>query len=169
LALYDQNKAIIANTIAFSETLPKKNNLVYAHLLLPHDPYFTDSLGHLIDTTYTNKEAEHHAYLNYQQYANLEMKNMVNALVKNDPDAIVVIMSDHGFRDYPKNKTHLTFNNFLAVRFPDKQYQAMKAVKSNINVFRVVLNQYFNQHLPLLQDRLFFVDEKENRFTEKGL
>lgn len=140
----------------------------YAHLLLPHEPYFTDSVGKLLPQQQIHdKRTENAAYLEYLTYTNTRMKQLADSLVKQHPESIIILQSDHGWRDYPKAHESFFYNNFMSVYLPEQQYDQVKQVKSNVNLFRVLLNQYFQQELPLLKDSCFFVDEVNNKFETR--
>lgn len=166
LETYNNNLNLYDKTIYSSRISKHMNNIfTYTHLLIPHKPYFTDSLGNLQSVILDNYFAEHTKYLDYLKFANTKMIMLTDSLIKYDSTALIIIMSDHGYRDYPDMHSNLIYNNFLAVRFPDSNYSQIDKVKSNVNVFRVILNQYFNQQLPMLKDSFFFVDEDKNKFT----
>ncbi|GAB2815709.1 sulfatase-like hydrolase/transferase [Ferruginibacter profundus] len=137
-------------------------NFVYAHLLLPHPPIFCDSVGNYLptETIFDPKAAANKAlYLSYLKYANTKMQGIIESIGNNDPGAIVIVMSDHGYRDYDiGDRTEpLHFNNICAVHFPDSNYLPMKPQWSNVNFFRYLLNCEFNQKLPYLADSAIFL------------
>jgi hypothetical protein len=49
------------------------------------------------------------------------------------------------------------FPNLNAIYFPDKNYKDLYSEMSPVNTFRVIFNNYFGQHLPLLKDSSVFV------------
>lgn len=168
LRVFHQNKNIIQETINLSKYNAVKQQFAYSHLLLPHAPFFSDSTGKNFLPLLNSYNNLPDRYLNYLKFANKNIVLMVDSLTYYDKNSIIILMSDHGYRDYPDSLNRFIYNNFLAVRFPDSNYSEIKKVKSNVNVFRVILNQYFNQQLPLLKDSLFFIDEEKNKFDLKG-
>ena len=167
LHTHQQNNEIIEKIMDRSAMKDKEPFFLTAHLLLPHEPVFTDSTGKLY-----NMEFEHHTSdtsqraFEYLKYTNVRMMQLSDAIVKNDPGAIIILYSDHGYRDTPEENKFLYCNNFLAIRLPDSDYSQIRNIRSNVNLFRVIFNQYFGQHLPLLKDTSFSIDEERNRFTE---
>jgi len=57
---------------------------------------------------------------------------------------------------YSRFKKGRCLSQFLCIYFPDKDYHRLYEGMSNVNSFRVVLDQYFGQSLPLLPDHSIF-------------
>ncbi len=67
------------------------------------------------------------------------------------------MMSDHGFRSiagkqFPK---HLRLNNICKVYFPNSNYYKMPDTITNVNFFRFLFNNQFNQNFSFLADSTF--------------
>jgi hypothetical protein len=134
---------------------------VYAHLLMPHPPIFCDSMGNKLpaEQVFDPRLAANKAYfISYLKYANKKMETMVEAISKTDPGAVIIVMSDHGYRDYdigdriePQH-----FNNICAVHFPGSNY-AVQPPSSNVNLFPYIFNYSFNQKIPYLPDSSIFL------------
>ena len=136
----------------------------YAHFNMPHPLVFYDSAGNYLSTaqifdpqTYYNKPV----ILSYIKYTNTKIKKLVEVICKKDTGAIVIVMSDHGYRGYNNNNSPvaLVFDNICAVRFPDKNYIAFKDKWSNVNFFRYLLNSQFHQNIPYLKDSSIFLKD----------
>jgi Sulfatase len=159
-----RNNAFIEKQLL--ETNPVKNSpqFIYAHFNMPHTPFFYDSLGNpLANATIFNESlhGDKSLALSYLKYANTKIKTLVEVICKKDSNAIVVVMSDHGWRGY-KTKgviTPLYFNNICALRFPNKNYLSMKESWSNVNFFRYLFNTQFNQKMPYLIDSSIFLSD----------
>jgi membrane-anchored protein YejM (alkaline phosphatase superfamily) len=150
-------------TMQLAKQRNDKPHFVYAHLLLPHQPYFTDSLGNVLDIeTQEKNKYQASPYLQYLQYANSKIQEMAKSIVQADSNSIIILISDHGYPDYPKAEQDLVFNNFLAIHVPDNKYNQLQNIKSNVHLFPVLLNTYFHQQIPLLKDSLFLIDEEHN-------
>jgi hypothetical protein len=139
--------------------------LVYAHFNMPHAPFFYDSTGKPLSNEQVFSEDfynERGLFLSYLKYTNTKMEGMVNAICTKDPTAIVIVMSDHGFRHYSdiNQANPLYFDNICAVRFPNKNYAAMKEKWSNVNFFPYLFNSQFNQQIPYLADSSIFLRDK---------
>ncbi|MEP7144547.1 MAG: sulfatase-like hydrolase/transferase [Ferruginibacter sp.] len=163
----DRNNKMIEKEL--SDANPKISpapKFVYAHFNMPHPPIFCDSSGNNLSAsqifdpvTYTNKQA----FLSYLKFANKTIEKLVEDLSKADKNAIVIVMSDHGYRGYNNNNVNdpLLFDNFCAVRFPDKNYLTVKEKWSNVNFFMYLFNCEFNQAIPYLDDRSIFLKDKK--------
>lgn len=136
---------------------------VYGHLPMPHHPYFFDSHGNemplekLEDSHKTNKAA----YIEYLLYSNKKFLELIDYILKNSKKPpIIILMSDHGYRQYTEKTDHkYYFMNLNAVYLPGKDYSRFYDGMTNINQFRVILNTQFGQTLPLLKDSTTFLFE----------
>lgn len=141
-------------SIAKHSTVPK---FCYAHLLLPHEPYYKDSVGNYIAL---KKDAMYNKalYVSYLKYTNSIIKSTVTGIVEKDAAAIIIIMSDHGFNTQEvRYYTPSTYNNIFAVRFPDQKFDTSISKISNVNFFRYVFNAQFQQTIPYLKDSTIWV------------
>ncbi len=92
---------VIGETAASDSGRPK---FTYAHFFLPHSPFYKDSSGKDISLKYQLQDMPESAkvglYLGFIKYTNTVLIPMVANMIKNDPQAIIIIMSDHGLRDH---------------------------------------------------------------------
>lgn len=147
-----------------NESLLHKNDqpaFYYAHLVMPHAPYFRDSTGALI---YKHDEKEVSIndtkyFLSYLKYTNTVIRSLVNNIVQHDPSAILIVMSDHGFRDYNHHKEfHLpSFDNICAIRSPANNNLPYKDSLSTVNFFRYLFNSGYGQQIPYLKDSSIWI------------
>ncbi|MBK6633817.1 MAG: hypothetical protein IPG38_05445 [Chitinophagaceae bacterium] len=75
-------------------------SVFYAHFFLPHGQYFRDSTGAFNRPEQISDLYNKSLYLSYLKYTNTIINGLVKNINANDPGAIVIIMSDHGFYDY---------------------------------------------------------------------
>ncbi|MFT3701585.1 MAG: sulfatase-like hydrolase/transferase [Agriterribacter sp.] len=136
--------------------------MVYAHLYLPHYPYFYTADGKAYPddelyrvSAYTDKSM----FKAYIQYSNTKLLEVIERIERADKkkNTIIILQSDHGFDDIDTSRPGDAFRNYKAVYFPDRNYKALYDSMSNVNTFRVVLNKYFHQHLPMLKDSSFYM------------
>jgi hypothetical protein len=136
------------------------SSFVYAHLEMPHFPYFFDSSGHAYPEKVVfgpemirNKER----FKNYIGYTNRRLGALAdNLLSSTNGKAIIIIQSDHGLNDIPGSKKNDAFRNYTAIYFPDRDYRLLPDTMSNVNTFRIIFNKYFGQRLPLLPDSTIY-------------
>lgn len=142
----------------------KKPQFVYAHFYMPHSPYYYDKDGNEKDNPTIYSELHDRpitAYLDYVTYTNGRIREMVNAIMQDDPSGIIVLLSDHGNRKNakPPMPVHI-FQNLNAVYYPDRNYSSLYDSITNVNMFRVILNKNFNQQFQLLKDTSIFLEDK---------
>ncbi|MBL7766919.1 MAG: sulfatase-like hydrolase/transferase [Chitinophagaceae bacterium] len=161
LQVHHQNNRAIQDLL--SQQWPEHTgpHFSYTHLMLPHEPFFTDSTGRLYNEQYDQKDSLTKVK-DYIRYTNKRMIEIAKALHKR-PNAIVLLLSDHGYRDYPDSLNGFKFDNFMAISLPDQQYDEIRNIRTNVNIFRFIANRFLNQKLPMLPDQRFLIDEEKNR------
>jgi hypothetical protein len=154
------NQNITDSLLRFSLTKKEPGRkFVYAHLEMPHFPYFFDSTGKAYpdDQVYgpsmiTDKEH----FKNYLGYTNKKLIEIISSiLTQTKGQAVIILQSDHGFPDITKRID--AFRNYAAYYFPDQEYASLYDGMSNVNTFRVLFNKYFGQQLPLLPDSTVYI------------
>lgn len=134
------------------------------HLLLPHSPFFFDRSGNRRDQKIIFKEDDYNtpsSYLQYVEYTNLILKDVVDTIQFNNPKAVIILMGDHGYRLKTKDPFPLHhFNNLNAVYFPDHDYKGLYSDISGCNQFRVIFNKLFYQNFPLIKDSSIYIVDK---------
>ncbi|MEO6254500.1 MAG: sulfatase-like hydrolase/transferase [Ferruginibacter sp.] len=129
----------------------------YAHFMMPHWPYYRDSTGTYHPDEFIAKSNllnDRPLFLSYLKYTNTVIESLIENITGKDPGAIVIIMSDHGFRYYKNTNPVEPFNfdNICAVRFPNKNYPGVSEKWSAVNIFRYVFNAQYGQQLPYQKD-----------------
>lgn len=128
---------------------------VYTHLMMPHFPYYYNSRGDLndINSIEPKNMTNDSLYLEYLQYVNGQVLNLMKRIISSDENAIIILLSDHGYR-YAKNDS-LKTSNLSALYDPQKKITGYYQNISNVNIFRVLFNDLFKADLPLLPDKHF--------------
>jgi hypothetical protein len=143
-------------------TAPVANSprMVLTHLMPPHPPfvlgqdpdYLRDCFPRckLWETTVEETGMSEGEYASRLRMQVTELNEMVAPaiadVVSANPDAIVIVMSDHGARHH-SDATEEHFDVFLAARTPDAE-DALPEDISVVNVFRRVLSSTFDESLP---------------------
>jgi hypothetical protein len=157
-----KNKTRMEATLRSS--IGKKSNrpqFYYTHLMLPHSPFVLDRNGRSVGLDYyldpDRSRGIKRGYLENLLYCNKIIIPFLDTLVKaSSQPPVIILMSDHGFRHSGvAEKYH--FMNLNAVYFPDRRYKGFYDGLTNVNQLRVLLNNRFNQHLPLLKDSTAFL------------
>lgn len=153
---------------------------VFAHVMLPHDPFVFDADLNPIypQTRYVvaaypkwenpNAEEYYEGYRNHLQAFNTLALDAIDEIQKNHPDTIILLQGDHGSRynkikeyngegweKYVQEEMGILNAYYLPGVDPSK---ALYPSISSVNSFRVVLNEYFGENLDLLEDHSYFED-----------
>lgn len=155
--------------------------LIFAHLLVPHEPYNFNADGSLATATAEDNvgQSVRNKYLGQVGFINTQMKQIVsNIQQQSGGKAVVIFNSDEG--PYPQfiNSTgldpsgegaveggvipgdmskwnqdwlHMKFGVLQAVHIPAATPEDL-ANLTNVNIFRIILNRYAGYGLPYLPD-----------------
>jgi chromate transport protein ChrA len=141
----------------------QKPRFIYAHLTMPHYPYYFDRNGKPFPVETLTEENKYNKaqFVEYLQWCNGKYLQIVDhILAKSKTPPIILLMGDHGFRHFKEpvdNAYHFMALN--SVYFPNKNYSSFYKGMSNVNQFRIVLNTQFGQKLTLLKDSTSFLLE----------
>ncbi len=146
-------------------TLENKTNpqFVYTHFLMPHYPFLYDSSGNknALQTIFKDRAwLVKEDYISYLKYCNKKMVEMERKIIEKDPGAIIILLSDHGFRYEGSHNDKSEFNNFCAVRNLSTSNNHSTATISNVNLFRYIFNTTYKQSIPYLTDSMVFLKEQ---------
>ena len=154
-------------------TTKNKPRFIYAHLMLPHEPYYLDSLGNQINDTavYMNYILPEKGYFDQLAFCNKLLREIISSSVANsEKQKVIIIEGDHGIRfhnqvaskEMPARTTWSDgeFYNLNAYYFSDRDYQHLYKTISPVNSFRVILNKYFCGNFPMLKDSSFYMRQK---------
>ena len=139
---------------------------VFAHFLTPHGPYVHDRNGDYLSLENQKSMGNKKSYVNQIMYLNGRIEIFVSELLKSSEVLpIIIIQSDEGpFTTYStkgldknvteslKQKFQILNAFFLPGIEPDQLYSHITPV----NTFRIVLNQYFDTDLEILEDRHYY-------------
>jgi hypothetical protein len=147
--------------IAAREAIPPK--FVYTHLMMPHYPYYFDSHGRALafDSLVEGRQQDQHNYVEYLQYCNRKILQLTDDILKMSSSPPLIILSgDHGFRYFPKKEDHkYCFMNLMAIYLPAGDYHNFYSNMSAANLFPVIFNTQFQQHIPLQKDSTIYLWE----------
>lgn len=155
---------------------------VFAHLLVPHDPYVFDRDGSFMDRAQVAAQGAHESYRRQLSYVNDRMLALVDRiLAESGPDAIVMLQGDEGpfperyqanewgftWRDATDAELEEKFGILYAMRVPhaDLEAHGFHDALTPVNAFRIIFNAAFGTDLELLPDRTW-AHEDLYRFYE---
>jgi len=154
------------NELLYNQTLAAagktgRPKFVFTHLMMPHFPYFYNENGQptAYDALFSLENKQQ--YLSYLKYTNKKFLVLIDGILRSsERPPLLVLMSDHGFRDYnDPNRQDYTFMNLCAVYNPGASINPIHQRRSNVNLFREILNTRFAQKLPLLKDTTIFLKD----------
>jgi hypothetical protein len=146
------NYGIFNGLEKIQSTLDKKPKFIYAHIMMPHPPYYFDAEGNRTDFSYSNDGKNMHKYLEQLKYTNKLLMETVSSILNSAKQPpVIIVQSDHGFRSYEGyDKLEIEHSTLSCFYFPDKDYSMLNDSLKTINTFRIIFNKYFNQNLKLI-------------------
>jgi len=159
----DFNNAVIDSLMRIPWQQTASPKFVYAHVYLPHPPFFYDENGSENDLTTILDEKSQESkslFVSYLKYTNKVAIRIIDQVMQaSGGNALIILQSDHGFRDFEERRLNprLFFKNYAAFYFPDKNYSSLYDTMSNINTFPIIFNKYFGTNIPLRKDTSVFV------------
>ena len=165
---------------------------VFAHLLMPHDPYYFNADGSLSNISGNDNYGAplKQKYVGQVKFVNDQMKNILTAIDKNSGGkAVVVLQSDEGPYPNQLNDQQLDFatssselgkgdmtkwspanlrmkyGNLAAYHIPAADFSrpAVADAADNANVFRLVFNSYFGYDFGYLPDCYYAYPDGRDR------
>jgi len=145
-----------------SSKLEKSNLFTLGYYDFPHLPYIVDENGNKTNASDRSNLRDPVPYCKQFIYANKKILEMVTGIIENDPDSILILQSDHGFR----LPTHLRYwygieDYDLEVEAPFEKnilntvYYQGKDIDienlSGLNTLKVVLNKLLETDLQIIK------------------
>ena len=152
--------------------LPQRdgNLFVFAHLVVPHLPYTFGPNGEV--PAFQGKNATHEeigaAYVDQVKFVNKEILKVIDTLMQDSEiPPVIIVQGDHGplpdLTEEPSQRLPILNAYYLPGVQTDK---ILYPSVSPVNSFRVVLNSYFVQNLPLLEDLSYFGPEEDRNANQ---
>lgn len=157
----------------------------FTHILAPHPPFVLDAQGNPIDhsglfilkdgSQFVGSRQEYlQGYRDQATYISLLAGETIDEILSSSERPVIIILQgDHGpglrFVWDSWKQTYLPERMSIlnAYYFPDQDYSRLYPGITPVNTFRVILSQYFDQDLPLLEDRNYFTSlYKPYQFTD---
>jgi hypothetical protein len=174
---YDLQRERLRYTLSHSADVAKNAapTFTFAHILAPHPPFvFTEDGQPLPDENqkpYTildgdippSDRAEYLTHYRDQlKYISGQVLATVDDILVRSPEPpLIILQGDHGpgmtvdWTNIQNTNFRERMSIFEAYYFPDQNYAMLYPGISPVNTFRVILNQYFGTHYPLLEDKSF--------------
>ena len=173
----------------FTEHFDSKLNpfFLFAHLLAPHEPWrynsdcspfidLLESSGNKLTNKAVGTPEYKDKYLNEVKCLNKDVEKLVESIEKKDPNAIVVIQSDHGpqtadqfsrpFEKWTDLEILERFAILSAFKLPEECQSSLYRNISPVNNLRVVLGCLEKKNPKLLEDLSYFATYEDGKFIE---
>ena len=151
---------------------------VFSHIYVPHPPFIFGPNGENVtpdhrDISGLQDWENPQGYVNQVIYATNQVSIVIKNIVKNDPNAVIIIQGDTGtftgIDDMPKRKMNDVYqvhSILYAVRIPDANN--LENV-GPVNTYRIIFNNYFNTNYEYLEQHNYELDDDNNLvdITEK--
>ncbi len=160
LSSIERTKKIIIN-----ESGPK---FVFAHFMLPHDPFYFDRNGNIIPESERQGRSAKFNKQNYLEqliFTNSKINEIVDLIFSKSKIApIIILQGDHGYRflrDMPDAKKE-SHSILFAAHFPEIELNYSIETITGVNLFRYIFNNYLGTDMPLLEHHEQFVPVVED-------
>ncbi len=136
-------------------------NFTVIYLKSPHGPFVFDRNGDKVPYDKQAEVKEKKYYLDQLVYISGRLLKVCENITQTDPDAIVVLQSDHGHRNVD-NVTWLDMTNVLnAVYFRGEPLDGVEG-RNALNTWIAVLRKQFNLDLPEVEEKRQKLEYREN-------
>ena len=153
----------MVNYAGSSSQLQESNLFTLGYFLFPHLPWVVDENGNETFAEDRNNWEKPEVYLGQLKYANKLILQTVEEILKNDPDACIVLMSDHAYRQPFHLKEHYGaviedyhLESFYMRNILNAVYFGGDKIDiegySGINTLRTVLNKLYGLNLELIEE-----------------
>ena len=151
---------------------------VFAHILLPHEPYVFGSDGTYVTAEQEAARSRTENFTEQLVYTNTRITEVVADLLAGDDDPVIVLQGDEGphplrytrsgkefdWREATQAEIEEKFRILNAIYLPDGEDPAFSDTITPVNTFRIIFNRYFDTNLPLLPDRSFLFPDTDHLY-----
>lgn len=81
-----------------SSKMAESGLFTIGYFSFPHVPYIVDENGHQTSASDRENLRDPVPYCKQHRYASKKIMELVKEILKNDPDSVIILHSDHGFR-----------------------------------------------------------------------
>lgn len=147
-----QHRARIETAFDVIAPHPDQATFTYAHVIAPHEPFVFDAAGQPVPLPQCfprcwfwqpwdvrSEDVFVQGYVPQVAYVNRRVLETVDRVIADDPEAVMVVMGDHGSRGLEDDEE--VFRNLMAVRSPGHPALLGRA-PTPVNVLSTILNAY---------------------------
>ena len=173
---YASHRAFIDNNFTSLEAISKMDGpkFVFAHIIAPHPPFVFAADGSPVTPSRPfgfadgsdyreGRDQYQRLYVGQLQYVNSRLEEVVDVILANSSGPpIILLQADHGpgmltdFLSASDTCVHERFSILAAYKLPGIDSDVVPSDITPVNLFRIVLRQYFDARLPLLENRSYY-------------
>lgn len=127
-----------------------ENLFTFAYVEFPHEPLVVDEYGKNLPLSEKYNIENPDIYLGQLKYASKKIIEVVEVIIEKDPEAIIIIQSDHGYRHPPKGLERTFMTNILNAVYYKGEVIDIEALTS-LNTLYVVINKFFGMDFELIE------------------
>ncbi len=141
-------------------TLPEsytyENAFTFTYICCPHAPFIYDINGSPVDKEHRMDWTDSKYFLEQYEYMCKRITQSMNGVIENDPDAVIMVLSDHGVKankylwDGPQTTYEQSTDTFFAVYTGGRDDLGDISGLSGVNVLRTVMNKEFGFDLDMV-------------------
>lgn len=126
---------------------PNSLQFVFSYVCAPHSPYYLKSNGELNpqELWHNDDGTNSESYMGYLEYVNSRLIQATDRIIEHDPEAIIVLCSDHGDRHGVKSG-QLQYNILNCVYYKGEKRDDIIDL-SSVNTMIYILNHELNTEL----------------------
>ncbi len=140
-------------------TLPEsysyQNAMTFTYLCNPHAPFLFDANGNRVDDANRMNWSDQKYFLGQYEYTCGRIVKTMDSIIKNDPDAIIIVLSDHGVKpnkylwNGPATNYEQSTDTFFAVYTGGRDDLGDITGLCGANVLRTILNKEYGFQLDM--------------------
>tara|TARA_B110000003_G_scaffold264770_1_gene289896 strand:- start:1522 stop:3144 length:1623 start_codon:yes stop_codon:yes gene_type:complete len=166
---FEENDAIGKLLNSNKKVSKSKNYFFLIHHFSPHNPYIYNSNCSYDSSIKNNFEEELEGYKNNYLCTIKKIHELINFIEDTDPESVIVIQGDHGFKNddnFIKNDDINKFKIFNLIKTPKDCNDDYKLKKNlgNINSIRIALNCALDEDIKLIENFPVFSNKKNKKF-----
>jgi hypothetical protein len=139
---YEQNRFVLNKLREIPDIQGKK--ATFAHIMVTHSSFVFNSDGSFRE----DPEESTDAYLTQVTFLNQQLLEIITTILnKSKEPPIIILLGDHSIATGPDR-----VKIFMALYLPDLAKDKIYPTITPVNIFRLIFNEYFGEHLPLLED-----------------
>ena len=140
---------------------------VFSHIYVPHPPFLFGPNGENVTPDHREISGlqsweNPQGYINQLIYATNEVSTVIKNIIKNDPNAIIIVQGDTGTATmFPSTPTEFKdvyqiHSILYAIRIPDVDNSNTMIP---VNTYRIIFNNYFDMDYEYLEQHSYMLDQ----------